>query len=167
MDAICHEQSASTIARQAASGWVLSPKVGSASTASAGTGRWTDSQPNDSCASVTGPSKLVLPPPTKGSVAPGFNGSSHARPTGGTDPLQPFKPRRTLTGGHPRGLELCRFGAPAGVMTFTNAFRYRIAAVIPWGEVLRGLVKPARPRRACDPDQLALSEVPRLRSDWR
>lgn len=64
-----------------ASGWVLSPKVGSASTAAAGTGRWTDSQPNDCCASVTGPSKLVLPPPTKGSGAPGFNGSSNARPT--------------------------------------------------------------------------------------
>lgn len=34
----------------------------------------------------------------------------------------------------PRILELRRFGMPTGVMTFTNAFRHRIAEVIPWGK---------------------------------
>lgn len=34
----------------------------------------------------------------------------------------------------PRVLELRRFGAPTGVMTFTDGFRHRIAEVIPWGK---------------------------------
>lgn len=34
----------------------------------------------------------------------------------------------------PRVLELRRFGTPTGVMTFTSAFRHRIAEVIPWGK---------------------------------
>lgn len=58
------------IAGAAASGWFLPSKVGSATTAVAGTGRWTDSQPNDSCAFLTGLSELMLPPPAKGSGAP-------------------------------------------------------------------------------------------------
>jgi hypothetical protein len=34
----------------------------------------------------------------------------------------------------PRVLKLRRFGAPTGVMTFTDSFRHRIAEVIPWGK---------------------------------
>lgn len=85
------KQSLEALPLATVSGWEPSSNVGSASTAIADTGRWTDSQSNDCCTPVTGPSGWVLPPPTKGSGAPGLNGSSNGRSTGAADPKQTAK----------------------------------------------------------------------------